>query len=203
MLDLGATIYDLAGVTRRTDGDSLVPLLQNPNTAWRRDFFFENSATSADGNAIWAGLRNERWKYVRYWTGEEELYDLVNDPYELNSRHDDPGLATVKASLSARVDQQLGLAIVPVRSFPDGNVGVPYSFKFDTWGGVGPFVWTVDSGELPPGVVLDPASGALVGVPTIPGTYQFSVRIKDSVLAAQAGAARTFETRQMRLTVNP
>ena len=29
------------------------------------------------------GLRTERWKYVRYSTGEVEVYDLRDDPGEL------------------------------------------------------------------------------------------------------------------------
>ncbi len=30
-------------------------------------------------------VRSERWTYVRYSTGEEELYDLAADPYELDN----------------------------------------------------------------------------------------------------------------------
>jgi N-acetylglucosamine-6-sulfatase len=203
ILDLGATLYELAGVSRKTDGRSLVPLLRNPSAAWRTEFFLENYASSADGNAIWGGLRSGRWKYVKYWTGEEELYDLVNDPYELESRHADPGLAAMKTGFSSRVDQQVGLAILPVRAFPTGNVGTTYSFKFKTWGGVGPFKWTLNSGALPPGITLDPATGTLKGVPTNAGTFQFAVRITDSVLAVQAGKPRTFVTRVMKLSVIP
>jgi arylsulfatase A-like enzyme len=32
------------------------------------------------------GLRTQRWKYVRYNTGEAEGYDLRNDPWEMRSR---------------------------------------------------------------------------------------------------------------------
>jgi hypothetical protein len=30
-------------------------------------------------------VRSERWTYVRYATGEEELYDLAADPFELEN----------------------------------------------------------------------------------------------------------------------
>ena len=43
-------------------------------------------------------MRNQRFKYVEYSTGERELYDLVADPAELTSRHGD-------ASFQTRVDQ--------------------------------------------------------------------------------------------------
>jgi hypothetical protein len=38
---------------------------------------------------------------VRYSTGEEELYDLQTDPFELQSRHADPAMASVLAELRA------------------------------------------------------------------------------------------------------
>jgi hypothetical protein len=43
-------------------------------------------------------VRTDRYVYAE--TGaEQELYDLSNDPFELNSRHNDPSLAPVKAAL--------------------------------------------------------------------------------------------------------
>jgi arylsulfatase A-like enzyme len=202
-LDLGPTLYALAGVPRTTDGKSLVSLLHNPGQQVRNEIFLESSAVFAAGNAIWAGVRRDRWKYIKYWTGEEELYDLYNDPYELQSRHKDATLATLKATLSARTDELLGLAIIPVRRFPVGTVGTAYRYPFKIWGGVAPFAWKLNSGQLPPGLTLNATSGVLSGVPTTPGTYQFSVRLTDSSLATQARKARTFATRTMKLIVNP
>jgi N-acetylglucosamine-6-sulfatase len=200
-LDLGPTLYALAGAPRETDGRSLVSLLHNPGEKVRNEFFFEANEIFAAGNAIWAALRRDRWKYIKYWTGEEELYDLYNDPYELQSRHKDATLVTLRASLSARTDELLGLAVVPVRSFPVATVGTSYRYQFKIWGGVAPFAWKLDSGQLPPGLALGATSGVLSGVPTTPGTYQFSVRLTDSSLATQARKARTFATRTMKLVV--
>lgn len=202
MLDIGPTLFQLAGVSRKTDGASLVPLLRNPDTtAWRNDMFFEKTSSGAYTNAVWAGIRNQRWKYVRYWTGEEELYDLVNDPFELVSRHRDAGLATLKANLWSQTSARLGLAVMPVRSFPNGRVGTSYRYQFTTWGGKAPFSWKVAYGQLPPGLTLDATSGVLQGTPTASGTYAFTVRVTDSSYATQAKKARTFVTRQMKLTV--
>ena len=50
-------------------------------------------------------VRNAAWKYVEYSTGEEELYDLVNDPYELNNVADQPEYAEIQAQLKARLDE--------------------------------------------------------------------------------------------------
>ncbi len=44
-------------------------------------------------------VRNQRYKYIHYTDleGMNELYDLVNDPYELHNIIDDPKMAeTVK-----------------------------------------------------------------------------------------------------------
>ena len=44
-------------------------------------------------------MRTDRYLYARYGTGEQELYDLYLDPYELQSRHADPSFASVEADL--------------------------------------------------------------------------------------------------------
>jgi hypothetical protein len=41
--------------------------------------------------------------YAEYKTGEKELYDLNNDPYEVQSLHDDPDYAAVKTNLANRL----------------------------------------------------------------------------------------------------
>lgn len=202
MLDIGPTVLQLAGVARKTDGTSLVPLLRNPGTAnWRNTMFFEKTSSGAYTNAIWAGIRNQRWRYVRYWTGEEELYDLVNDPYELASRHRDPALATLKANLWSQTSSRLGLAVMPVRSFPNGRVGVPYGYQMETWGGKAPFTWRIVNGQLPTGLAIDTATGAIRGTPMATGTFAFTVRVTDSSYATQARQARTFVTRPMKITI--
>jgi len=42
------------------------------------------------------------YTWVEYETGERELYDLNVDPWQLESRHDDPAYAALRAELSAR-----------------------------------------------------------------------------------------------------
>jgi iduronate 2-sulfatase len=44
-------------------------------------------------------LRTERWRYIRYNSGVEELYDHENDPYEWTNVCSDPALAETKAEL--------------------------------------------------------------------------------------------------------
>jgi len=47
------------------------------------------------------------FSWVEYETGERELYDLIVDPYELTNVADDPGYATTRALLEARLDALL------------------------------------------------------------------------------------------------
>ena len=46
-------------------------------------------------------LRTIRWRYLRYANGEEELYDLKNDPNEWSNLSGDPSLAKVKERLAS------------------------------------------------------------------------------------------------------
>jgi hypothetical protein len=49
-----------------------------------------------------------KWKYSEYpSTGEQELCDLVNDPYELDNRAADPALASTLTVLQSSLDQYL------------------------------------------------------------------------------------------------
>jgi arylsulfatase A-like enzyme len=103
-VDLAPTLADLAGVApeRPTDGLSLRPLLEDPKLAWDRAGLLELWAE--EGDFPFAGLRYERWKYLRYVTGEQELYDLSADPYELDNLAAHPDQAAQLGDLAARLD---------------------------------------------------------------------------------------------------
>ncbi len=200
-LDLAPTLYQLAAVVRRSDGRGLLPLLRNPAQTWRQELFFEQYGTDNEGASVWSAVRRGKWKYIRHWTGEEELYNLEVDPFELKSRHAELGLATLMGSLAARTTQLLGLAILPVEAIPNGRVFIPYVYEFKTWGGVRPFVWKVESGKLPRGLTLNSATGSVEGLPTRSGTYTFTLRVRDSSLATQVGRPRTFVSGPLTIVI--
>ncbi|MBL6911235.1 MAG: DUF4976 domain-containing protein, partial [Pirellulales bacterium] len=71
------TLIDLCGlpVNQKLEGVSLEPLLKNAHSAWK------HVAVSTLGHNNHA-VRDERWRYIRYADGSEELYDHQTDPNE-------------------------------------------------------------------------------------------------------------------------
>ena len=102
-VDLAPTIAEATGTAHpRVEGSSLLPLLRDPTSPWRTDFLVEHLEGS-NPVPTYCAVRSERWKYVRYATGEEELYDLASDPFELESLATDPDHAEVLEGRRARL----------------------------------------------------------------------------------------------------
>jgi hypothetical protein len=72
---------------------------------------------------------------------------------------------------------------------PAGAVATPYSTTISASGGTAPYAFTVIGGALPPGLTLNPATGAITGNPTVVGLYNFTVRATDSSVGACTGSA--------------
>jgi hypothetical protein len=73
------------------------------------------------------------------------------------------------------------LSATGAASLPTGIQGKPYSATPATAsGGLAPFTWSVITGALPPGVTLDPATGAVSGRPTAFGTFSFTLGVRDA-----------------------
>jgi arylsulfatase A-like enzyme len=93
-IDIFPTLNELCGLpaVAGLDGTSLVPLLRNPTLDWKRPAI----TTSGRGNHA---LRSERWRYIRYVNGDEELYDHANDPNEWTNLAEKPEFTQVKSEL--------------------------------------------------------------------------------------------------------
>jgi arylsulfatase A-like enzyme len=82
-LDVPATILELAGIDRPSDGKSLRNLLSNPANGARDSILFESWGYRSGAFGVWASLRTKTFKFTEYPTGELELYEIKNDPFEL------------------------------------------------------------------------------------------------------------------------
>jgi N-acetylglucosamine-6-sulfatase len=121
--DLAPTFASWAGLTPPSfvDGRLLGPLLSaSPPSSWRSALLVEHwqdlngdpyAATIPDYTAV----RTGRYLFTRYATGESELYDLSNDPYELRSLHNSASVQ-VKERLASRLDALESCAAQSCRS---------------------------------------------------------------------------------------
>ncbi len=99
------------------------------------------------------------------------------------------------ASMSATFALTIGSGIsITTGTLPNGAIGVLYNQTFTATGGTAPYIWSLSSGTLPPGLALS-NSGVLAGTPTVVGQYTFNMRVTDTTGAA---AEKTFV-----ITVNP
>ena len=95
-MNIYPTLADLCGlpVGEHLDGVSMRSLLENPDAKWDRP------ALTSHGRMNHA-LRSDRWRYIRYADGSEELYDHRTDPMEWNNLADNARLSAVKNELKA------------------------------------------------------------------------------------------------------
>lgn len=117
LLDLYPTLVDLCGLPRRRDldGASLAPLLRDASA--RRH---PAVCTFLPGNHA---VRTERWRYIRYQDGGEELYDCLADPNEFHNLATKAKYAAVKKDLARWM---------PRESAPPAPDRSAYEFDFAT-----------------------------------------------------------------------
>ncbi len=102
-LDLPATFYDYAGVAlpNALNSRSLRPLVDGTGT---RDFAFNEWDLNASRCGVALDLRTVRTKTHKLTlelnSGAGELYDLANDPTEMDNRFGDPAKAAVQKELT-------------------------------------------------------------------------------------------------------
>jgi arylsulfatase A-like enzyme len=110
MSALYPTLLELGGLAadEACNGVSIVPLLENPESKWKRPALM----TYGRGNHA---VRSERWRYIRYADGSEELYDHRDDPNEWTN------LANGRATTSGRaaLEDQTDAARRDVVALPD------------------------------------------------------------------------------------
>jgi len=100
LVDLYPTLIELCGLPKRDDldGRSLAPLVRNPKTDWPFPTIITHSPHWHGTNHA---IRSERYHYIHYSDGGEELYDMSNDPNQWSNLAGDPECSEVKKELKA------------------------------------------------------------------------------------------------------
>lgn len=97
-MDLYPTLIDLCGLPAKPeiDGRSIAALLRDPKMAWP----YPSITVMGEGNA---SVRDERWYFIRYQNGTEELYDMERDPMQWTNlvTAKDPKIIAQKSRLAA------------------------------------------------------------------------------------------------------
>lgn len=97
LVDLYPSLCDFAGIPKPThlEGESILPLLNDPEA--KREAAFISYGPE---NTV---AQTERYRYIRYEDGSEELYDHLNDPHEWTNLSDNPEYAGIKKMHHDRV----------------------------------------------------------------------------------------------------
>lgn len=135
-IDVAPTVLELAGVNKPAhfQGESITSFLKGEEpTEWRDRIFYEYywEYTFPQTPTVHS-VRTDKYKYIRYhgvWD-TNELYDLENDPYEMNNLIDKPEHQAMIKGLRTEIDDWLedtdGMAIPLKRMYrPRGD----YKYK--------------------------------------------------------------------------
>ena len=100
LIDIYPTLIELCGLRPKAEleGRSLLPLLRDPAAEWDRPVLTTHGRNNH-------AVRSERWRYIRYSDGKEELYDRDSDPLEWTNVAGKSEFAEIKRKLSRWLPQ--------------------------------------------------------------------------------------------------
>jgi arylsulfatase A-like enzyme len=109
-IDFAPTVLDVAGADIPNDmqGLSLKPLFRSDNSDWRDALYYHYyEYPGIHMVKRHYGVRTDRYKLIRFYYNIEawELYDLENDPQELNNVYDNPDYAKIQEMMHKRLKE--------------------------------------------------------------------------------------------------
>jgi arylsulfatase A-like enzyme len=107
-VDFAPTFLDLAGLPPSTEmqGRSLQGVLRGrPPADWRTSMYYRYYHDPGDHNTrAHYGVRTRTHKLIYFWKKDQwELFDLINDPYELHNLYGEPGQEALTAQLKTEL----------------------------------------------------------------------------------------------------
>ena len=108
-IDYGPTILDLAGIEKPEEmhGESFLPLLKGEKAPeWRKSLYYHFYEYPAEHMVCrHFGVRTDRYKLIHYYNDIDswELFDLQEDPSEMNNLYGKPGTEEITKELMAEL----------------------------------------------------------------------------------------------------
>jgi arylsulfatase A-like enzyme len=188
-LDFAPTFLDVAGLPKPADmqGASMQPILRGEDPEDWRDSVYYHYYEFPGVHAVprHYGVRTDRYKLIHYYQlGEWELFDLVEDPHELNSVYDEPRYAKIVSRLRKelrRLQEQYDDAS------PEGPIGEVLQPFLRQRAADTPASLAM---QLEDAVATAPARLELMGNPLLVGAHCSST--SDGVILAQGGESYGF-----------
>lgn len=128
-IDYAPTFMEIAGLEIPEDiqGESILPLLKGESPEdWREAIYYHYYEYPAE-HAVKRhyGVRDGRYKLMHFYNDIDawELYDLQEDPHEMNNIYGKPGTEEVTKEMMRKLKEQQEKYDDPIRfQFPIGNV---------------------------------------------------------------------------------
>lgn len=139
-----------------------------------------SDGSTAPVNAWWTsldqGIASEGW-VMPYQPGAFYALSLGTATIRATAASDPSIVATAPLDVVLKPAPQPTITTTVVGAAQQGS---PFSFPLAYANGAGAPLWQVESGALPPGLTLDPATGVISGTTNGLEVYFFTVRVTDA-----------------------
>ena len=101
LMDIYPTLSSLLGIPapESVQGKNLVPVLKNPEAKVRK--------AALSFNRGGHGLRSDRWAYLRYKNGDDELYDMEKDPEQFHNLAKNKEFTAIRNEMQSLLKERL------------------------------------------------------------------------------------------------
>ena len=129
------------------------------------------------------------WAVVKQFMGSNAsvnavLSSLVGTGTPINDARN--GQTKPRIDVAKAIGLSADPLLITTLALADGVKDLSYAEQLSASGGVAPYTWSVLSGALPNGIVLNASTGQLSGTPTSSGSSAFTVQVVDNAGTQEA-----------------
>ncbi len=176
-----------------------------------------NSSNTGEYLLVWSSVSKAQFytleeDYTDTFLSSQIIYSGSDTTFQVTDREDSIYYYRVRAendidaspwsNVIAFQVQKVSELFINTDSLPDGTAGVLYAATVEASGGLLPYSWEIISGSLPPELETefgdeDSASINIIGSPTEPGIFIFTLEVSDSSIPERTA------TKQLSITIDP